>query len=48
MWLDSLCEAIQQHDPEYTPELEERWRDAMLKGIQVMIAPDASNELDRS
>jgi hemoglobin-like flavoprotein len=38
MWLDSLCEAIRLHDPEYTPELELRWRQAMQKGIEVMLA----------
>ena len=38
MWLDSLCEAIRKHDPEYTPELEQRWRQAMQKGIDVMLA----------
>ena len=38
MWLDSLCEAIRLHDPEFTPELEQRWRQAMQKGIDVMLA----------
>jgi len=42
MWLDSLCEAIQTHDPEYTVELEQAWRAAMLKSIQEMIAAAAS------
>jgi hemoglobin-like flavoprotein len=42
MWLDSLCEAIKQHDPSYTPELEQLWRVAMLKSIKEMIAVDAS------
>ncbi len=38
MWLDALCEAIRKHDPESTPELEARWRQAMQKGIDVMLA----------
>ena len=41
-WLDSLCEAIQKHDPSYTPELEQLWREAMLKSIKEMIAVGAS------
>jgi hemoglobin-like flavoprotein len=40
MWLDALCEAILQHDPEYTPALEQHWRQAMGKGIAVMVSPD--------
>jgi hemoglobin-like flavoprotein len=38
MWLDSLCEAVRRHDPEYTPALEQNWREAMLKSIKEMIA----------
>jgi hemoglobin-like flavoprotein len=38
MWLDSLCEAIKKHDPEYTPELEQNWRKAMNRSIQEMIS----------
>jgi hemoglobin-like flavoprotein len=38
MWLDSLCEAIQKHDPEYTPRIEELWRQAIRKGIEVMLS----------
>ena len=39
MWVDALCEAIQRHDPEYTLELEQRWRQAMSTSINIMIAP---------
>jgi hemoglobin-like flavoprotein len=46
MWLDSLCEAIKKHDPNYTPDLERRWRDAMRKSIKEMIAVDASQATD--
>ncbi|TWU24794.1 globin [Bythopirellula polymerisocia] len=46
MWLDSLCEAIQKHDPSYTPTLERLWREAMLKSIKKMIAVGASQGID--
>ena len=48
MWLDSLCEAIKQHDPSYTPELEQLWREAMLKSIKEMIAVGASDGADQN
>jgi hemoglobin-like flavoprotein len=41
-WLDSLCEAIKKHDRRYTSELEQLWREAMLKSIKEMIAVGAS------
>ena len=37
MWLDALCEAIRKYDPEYSIELEQRWRQAMQKGINIML-----------
>ena len=46
MWLDSLCQSIRQHDPEYTPGLERHWRDAMLKSISKMLAAGDSHEPD--
>lgn len=42
MWLDSLCEAIKKHDPQFTPALEQLWRDATHKSINEMIAVGAS------
>ncbi len=36
LWLEALCEALAKHDPEFTPELEQLWRQAMQKGIQLM------------
>lgn len=42
MWLDALCEAVAKHDPEYTPELEQRWREAMRKSIDEMLAAGTS------
>lgn len=38
LWLDSLCESIQKHDPQYTPELEKQWRDTMHAGIEMMVS----------
>ena len=38
MWLDSLCEAVQKHDPQCTPELTKKWRAAMQPGIDLMIS----------
>lgn len=38
LWPDALCEAIKMHDPRYTPQLEERWRQAMCPTIEVMIS----------
>jgi len=38
LWLDALCESIAQHDPECTPELEQKWRDTMHAGIEMMIS----------
>jgi hemoglobin-like flavoprotein len=35
-WLDALCESVEKHDREYTPELEARWRSVMRAGIQLM------------
>ncbi|REK16545.1 MAG: globin [Planctomycetota bacterium] len=38
LWLDALCESIKQHDPQYTPELEQQWREAMRPAIELMMA----------
>ena len=38
LWLDSLCDAVERHDPEYTPEIALQWRQAMQKGIDAMQA----------
>ncbi len=38
LWLDALCESIAEYDPEYTPELEQKWRDTMKAGIEMMIS----------
>jgi hemoglobin-like flavoprotein len=36
LWLDALCEALAEHDCEFNSSLEEKWRDAMQKGIELM------------
>ncbi len=36
LWLDSLCEAIQRHDPDYSAELEALWRENMQEGIKLV------------
>jgi hemoglobin-like flavoprotein len=36
-WLDALCEAIEQHDPQFTRELGLHWRTAMRPGIELMV-----------
>ena len=36
LWLDSLCEAVQIHDPEYQPHLDDMWRNAMQPGIELI------------
>jgi hemoglobin-like flavoprotein len=38
MWLDSLCEAVEKHDPQCTPALAQSWREAMQPGIDIMLA----------
>ncbi len=37
-WLDSLCEAVTRHDPEYRDDLGEMWREAMRPGIAMMLS----------
>jgi hypothetical protein len=34
-WLDALCEAVRDNDPNYTPDLEVLWRRAMKNGIEL-------------
>ena len=38
LWLDALCEAVEQHDPEFTSELREQWQQAMRPGIELIVA----------
>jgi hemoglobin-like flavoprotein len=39
LWLDALCEALAQHDPAFSVELEQMWRHAMQKGIKLKSEP---------
>ncbi len=38
LWLETLCLAVEQHDPEFTPSLEQHWRRAMQPGIDLLIS----------
>jgi hemoglobin-like flavoprotein len=38
LWLESLCETIEQHDPQFTSELGADWRKAMRAGIDLLIS----------
>lgn len=38
LWLDSLCETVATHDPEYRAELRGLWREAMRPGIALMLS----------
>jgi hemoglobin-like flavoprotein len=38
LWLDALCESIKKHDAQYTPKLEQQWREAMRPAIELMTA----------
>lgn len=42
LWLDALCEALGKHDVEFNSELEQMWREAMRKGIDVIAARSES------
>ncbi|MDA1054504.1 MAG: globin [Planctomycetota bacterium] len=38
LWLDALCNAVERHDTEYTPELESQWRAIMEEGIDLIVS----------
>jgi hypothetical protein len=38
LWLDALCEAVEQHDPEFDSALPSKWRAAMRPGIELIIS----------
>jgi hypothetical protein len=42
LWLDALCGALRQHDPQFSADLEQEWRDTMRKGIDVMVGSPRS------
>jgi hemoglobin-like flavoprotein len=35
-WLDCLVEAARRHDPQFSPEIEEAWRQTLGVGIEYM------------
>ena len=36
LWTSALMEAASEHDPEFTPEVEQAWRQALAAGIEYM------------
>jgi hemoglobin-like flavoprotein len=38
LWLDALCEAVEEHDPEFTADIGNQWRGAMRPGIELLVA----------
>ena len=38
LWLDALCEAVEEHDPVFTADLGNQWRAAMRPGIELLVA----------
>ena len=38
LWLDALCEAVEKHDPEYKPILDDKWQAAMQPGIKMIVS----------
>lgn len=37
-WLDSLCDTVKEHDPRYTPQIEQAWRRYMEEAIRIILA----------
>ncbi len=38
LWLESLCETVKIHDPQWTKEIEFRWHQKMQEGIEFIIS----------
>ena len=38
LWLDSICAAVKELDPEWSDELDRKWRVRMRAGMQVVMA----------
>ena len=36
LWEEALLKTVRVHDPEYTPELREAWRDVLKPGIDLI------------
>src|SRR5262245_932860 len=43
LWLDALCEALAAHDSDFSPALEQMWRTALSKGIELMSRIECQN-----
>ncbi len=37
-WMDGLMQAVSEHDPKYSPEVEAAWRAALAGGIELLKA----------
>ena len=38
IWLDSLCNTVEKHDFQYTPQIEQAWRSYMEEAISIILA----------
>jgi hemoglobin-like flavoprotein len=38
LWVESLMNAVREHDPQHTPELESEWRSVIAPGIELMVS----------
>ena len=38
IWMDCLMKAVAKTDPQFSPDLEKKWRNSLQKGITVMIS----------
>ncbi|PKM22894.1 MAG: globin [Gammaproteobacteria bacterium HGW-Gammaproteobacteria-14] len=36
LWVEALMESVQRHDPDYSLELDQRWRNVLRPGIEVI------------
>ncbi len=36
LWLDSLMKTVRRHDPEYTKDLENAWKEVLTPGIDLI------------
>jgi len=38
LFLESVCEAVKKHDSEWTPELENQWKERVKDGVELIVA----------
>lgn len=36
LWLDALLRAVRHHDPQYSPELDNAWREVLAPGVNLI------------